>query len=74
LTVLTVGFGDQSNGGVRPAVRRRRWWRWCSVSGDSGCGEEQRRGAVSAVQRGEAGGAFYRAREAVGRRGGGQLR
>jgi hypothetical protein len=52
LSVLTVGFGDQGNGGVRPAVKRRRRRRWCSVSGDWGRGEERRRGAASAVRRG----------------------
>jgi hypothetical protein len=34
LPVLTAGFGDRGNGGVRPAVKRRRLWRCCSVSGD----------------------------------------
>jgi hypothetical protein len=60
LPVLTAGFGDRGNGGVRPAVKRwrRRWW--CSMSGDWGRGEERRRGAASAVQRGGGGGAFYR--------------
>jgi hypothetical protein len=50
LPVLTTDFGDWGNGGVRPAVKRRRRWRWCSTSGDLGCGEEQRRGAASVVQ------------------------
>jgi hypothetical protein len=68
LPVLTVGFGDRVNGGVRPAVKRRRRW-WCSVSGDWGRGEKRRRGAPSAVQRGRGGGAFYRAGETVRRRG-----
>jgi hypothetical protein len=40
------------------------------VSGDWGRREERRRGAASAVQRGGGGGVFYRAGEAVGRRGG----
>jgi hypothetical protein len=40
LPVFTVGFGDRSYGRVRLAVRRRRWRRWCSVSGDWGRGEE----------------------------------
>jgi hypothetical protein len=61
LPVLTAGFGDRGNGGVRPAVKRMRRRRWCSVSGDWGHGEEWRRGAVSAVQRGGGRGAFYRA-------------
>jgi hypothetical protein len=74
LLVLTAGFGDQGNGGVRPAVKRRRRQRWCSVSGNWGHREERRRGAASAVQRGGGGGAFYRAEEAVGRRGGGRRR
>jgi hypothetical protein len=68
LPVLTAGFGDRGNGGVRPAVKRRRWRRWCSVLGDWGHGEERRRGAASAVQRGGGGGLFYRAEEAVERR------
>jgi hypothetical protein len=52
LPVITAGFGDRGNGGMRPAVKRRRWQRWCSVSSDWGRGEERRRGAVSAVWRG----------------------
>jgi hypothetical protein len=72
LPVLTAGFSDWGNGRVRLAVKRRRRRWWCSMSGDWGRGEERRRGAVSAVQRGEGGGAFYRAGEAVGRRGGGR--
>jgi hypothetical protein len=44
------------------------------VSSDWGRGEEQRRGAVSAVQRGGGGGAFYRAEEPVGNRGGDRWR
>jgi hypothetical protein len=72
LPVLTAVFGDRGNGGVRPAVKRRRRQCWCSVSGDWGRGEEQKRGAASAVQRGRGGGVFYRVREAVGRRGGGR--
>jgi hypothetical protein len=67
MLVLTAGFGDRGNGGVRPAVKRRRRRRWCSVSGDWGHGEERRRGAASAVQRGGGGGAFSR----PGRRWGG---
>jgi hypothetical protein len=37
LPVLTTGFGDRGNGGVRPAVkrRRRRWWCSASVTGDT---------------------------------------
>jgi hypothetical protein len=66
LPVLTVGFGDQGNFRVRPAVKRRtRQW-WCSVSGDWGRGEEGKSGAASAVQIGGGRGAFYRAGEAVG--------
>jgi hypothetical protein len=49
LPVLTVGFGDRGNGGMRPAVKRRRQRQWCSVSGDRGRGEELKRGAASAV-------------------------
>jgi hypothetical protein len=71
LPVLPAGFGDRGNGWVRPAVKRSRRQRWCSVSGDWGRGEERRRGAASAEQRGGGGGVFYRAGEAVGRRGGG---
>jgi hypothetical protein len=71
LSVLTAGFGDRGNGGVKPTVKRRRRQRWCSVSSNWGRVEERRRRAASAVRRGE--GAFYRAGEAVGRRrGGGQ--
>jgi hypothetical protein len=66
LPVLTAGFGDRGNGGVRPVVKRRRQRWWCSVSGDWGHGEEQRKGAASAVRRGRGGGAFYRAGEAWG--------
>jgi hypothetical protein len=68
------GFGDWGNGGVGPAVKRRRQrWR-CSVSGDWGRGEERRRGAANALRRSRGGGEFYWAGEAVGRRGGGQCR
>jgi hypothetical protein len=74
LPVRTVGFGDRGNGGLRPAVKRRRRWRWCSMSGNWGRREERRRGAVSAVQRGGGGGAFYRVGEAVKRRRGGRWR
>jgi hypothetical protein len=74
LPVLTAGFGDQGNGGVRTAVKRRRQRRWCSMSGDWGRGEERRRGAASAVRRGGSEGAFYIVGEAVGRREGGQRR
>jgi hypothetical protein len=49
LPVLTTGFGDRGNGGMRPAVRRRRQRQWCSVSGDRGHVEELKRGAASAV-------------------------
>jgi hypothetical protein len=64
LPVFTAGFGVQGNGGVRPAVKRSRQRRWCSVSGEWGRREERRRGVVSVLQRGRGGGAFYR----VGRR------
>jgi hypothetical protein len=74
LPVLTAGFGDRGNGGVRPAVKRRRRQWWCSVSGDWGRGEGRGRGAASAVRRGGGEGAFYRVGEVVGRRGGGRQR
>jgi hypothetical protein len=70
LPVLTAGFGDRGNGEVRPAVKRRRRWQWCSVSGDWGRGEERRRGAASAVQRGGGGVHFI----GPGRRWGGSRR
>jgi hypothetical protein len=34
LLVLNTGFGDRGNGGVRPAVKRRRRQRWYLVSGN----------------------------------------
>jgi hypothetical protein len=55
LLVLTASFGDRGNGGERPAVKRRRRRRWCSVSGDWGRGEERRSGVASAVQSDEGG-------------------
>jgi hypothetical protein len=34
MMVLTVRFGGQLDGGVRPAVKRRKRRRWNSVLGD----------------------------------------